>query len=124
MKKILTRLSILLVLVLGSLIWFYTSATYSDGFRTGTVVKVSKRGVIFKTIEGQLNVNTFGSLKGQSQFNEAFEFSVAHKNEHLLDSLRIASSEGKRVTLYYHEKYKKLFWRGDTKYFVYKIESK
>jgi hypothetical protein len=30
---------------------------------------------------------------------------------------------GDRVRLFYKERYARLFWNGDTKYFIYKVEA-
>ena len=57
-------------------VWIGSSLAYSDGYRSGRVIKVSKRGAVFKTIEGQLNNDSFGAIKGQNQFNQIFLFSV------------------------------------------------
>lgn len=115
MKKFLI---ILAVIVLGLMAFFYYG-TYSEGVRAGTIIKVSKRGTIFKTYEGQLNVEAFGAVKGKSTMTEAFEFSIPR------DSSLIAEIEdvtGKRVKLYYKEKYFLFPWLGETKYLATKVE--
>lgn len=103
-------------------VWIGSSLAYSDGYRSGRVIKVSKRGAVFKTIEGQLNNDSFGAIKGQNQFNQIFLFSVEKGNESLLEELREASLSGERVNIYYHERYFQFFWKGDTKNFVYRVD--
>ncbi|MGB0776772.1 MAG: hypothetical protein ACPGR7_01980 [Flavobacteriaceae bacterium] len=122
MKSFFIKLGIGLFVVVGLFFWLATTLNYSDGFRSGRVVKVSKRGAIFKTIEGQLNIDTFGALKDKNQFSQTFMFTVEPGNDELVEQLRQASLSGKIVNIYYQEKYIKLSWRGDTKYFVYKVD--
>jgi hypothetical protein len=86
---------------------------YSEGDRVGKVVKVSKRGVFFKTWEGQLS---YGDNK------EMWEFSIPNSQEQVRINIDDASENNKRVKLYYKEKYITFPWRGDTKYIVYKVE--
>lgn len=114
---------IAIVLGIGALFIFLAATmNYSDGFRSGKVVKISKRGTIFKTLEGQLDIDTFGAIKANNQLSQTFMFSIVKDDPELLEDLRAASLSGERVNIYYKEKYMRLFWRGDTKYFVYKIE--
>jgi hypothetical protein len=40
----------------------------------------------------------------------------------VLKAIDDAIDGGYRVKMYYHEKYVQLFFLGDTKYFVYKVE--
>lgn len=122
MKSFFIKLGIGIFLVVGLFFWLASTLNYSDGFRSGRVVKVSKRGAIFKTIEGQLNIDTFGALKDKNQFSQTFMFTVEPGNDELVEQLRQASLSGKIVNIYYQEKYIKLSWRGDTKYFVYKVD--
>lgn len=115
MKKI---LFILVALLLGLMAFFYYG-TYSEGVRAGTIIKVSKRGTIFKTFEGQLNVEAFGAVKGKSTMTEAFEFSIPEDADLISE---IESVTGRRVKLYYKEKYFLFPWLGETKYLATKVE--
>src|SRR5215216_1766961 len=54
--------------------------SYSTGVRSGVIVKVSKKGFVFKTYEGQLNLETFGAAKGGSVMNQTFDFSIDSDN--------------------------------------------
>lgn len=101
---------------------FAYKANYSIGIRSGVVIKVSKKGFFFKTLEGQLNLESFGALKSKNNLAETFNFSIDKNNTELVNNLREVSLNGELVNLLYKEKYFKLFWRGDTKFFVYDIE--
>lgn len=96
--------------------------TYSEGIRSGMVVKISKKGWVFKTYEGQLNLQTFGANKSPNMVSESFEFSVDADKQDVIKVLEEASLSGERVSLKYSERLAKFFWRGDTKYFVTEVE--
>jgi hypothetical protein len=115
MKKILIAI---LVIFLGVMAFLYFSV-YSEGTRAGIIMKISKRGAIFKTWEGQMNLQTFGAIKDPNNIiSETFTFSIEKGNQELLDKLEEAALSGKRVNLHYIERYSIIFWRGDTRVFA------
>lgn len=119
-KKIFVRIMFVLAIILLGLFCFYYWGKYSEGFRSGIVMKVSTRGVIFKTIEGQLNMQVIGhSDMGTS--SQIWEFSIEKDQAGVIEDLRQASLTGERVELYYIQRYKKFPWRGETEYFVRKV---
>ena len=79
-------------------ILFALYGNYSSGERAGQVIKMSKKGYVFKTNEGQLNT-------GEIQ-QGIWNFSVK-KSE---------------PELHYDEKYVQIPFLGDTEYFVTKVE--
>jgi len=95
---------------------------YDEGVRAGNVLRLSKKGMLFKTYEGQLNLQTFGALKGANPIMEAFDFSVEEEEEQVLKDLEAVALSGERVNLHYIKRYSTFPWRGDTKYFVTKVE--
>ena len=116
MKKF-TAIVVVLALALMAFLYF---GTYSEGVRAGTIIKISKRGTIFKTYEGQLNVNAFGAVKGKGTLDESFEFSIPN-DEVLIEKME--NFTGKSVKLYYEEKYFLFPWLGETKYLVVDVKS-
>lgn len=112
-------LIIVIVLALATFSFLYWGV-YSTGVRAGVVIKVSEKGFLMKTYEGQLNTGTFGANKTGSPIVEVFDFSIADKETY--DLLSEVSLSGERVNLHYTERYVKFFWRGDTKYFVKEVE--
>ena len=52
---------LLTVLVAGVAGYYLYTANYSEGSRSGRLIKISKKGVLFKTWEGQLDV---GGISG------------------------------------------------------------
>jgi hypothetical protein len=105
---------LLLSLATGS--YFYFGYT-SEGFRAGTIIKLSRKGYIFKTYEGEMNLNQGGSSL------EKFVFSVEESEEGTLKTLDQVAVTGERVKIYYREMILTLPWRGDTNYLVYKVET-
>ncbi|MFT4521229.1 MAG: hypothetical protein ACI8ZN_000156 [Bacteroidia bacterium] len=94
---------------------------FSEGRRAGELMKLSEKGILIKTKEGQLNTGGF-SDDGGDITSSIWQFSVNKDDEQVLAELEAAMDGAYRVKLYYHEKYIKLFFLGDTKYFVYKVE--
>ncbi len=111
-----------LLIVGGALFAFYYWGVYDEGVRAGTVLRISKKGIVFKTHEGQLNLDTFGALRGASPIMEAFDFSVEGDEVDILKDLEDVALTGERVNLHYIKRYLTFPWRGDTKYFIVKVE--
>lgn len=101
---------------------FYYFATYEEGVMAGKVLRITQKGVMFKTYEGKLNLETFGALKGASPIAESFDFSVESGETEVIKELENVALSGERVNLHFVKRYKAFFWRGDTKYFVTKVE--
>ncbi|MFM8911714.1 MAG: hypothetical protein ACKOE6_02195 [Flammeovirgaceae bacterium] len=120
--KWIKRIAFVAVVLLVGLFCFAYWGSYSEGVRSGMVVKISKKGWIFKTYEGQLNLQTFGANKSPNFVSESFEFSVETDRAEVIKTLEEASLSGERVSLKYTERMMTFFWRGDTKYFVTDVE--
>ncbi len=121
-KKILKRI-IILALVIGAIIFsFLYWGVYERGVMAGKVLRVTQKGVIFKTYEGKLNLETFGALKGASPIAESFDFSVESDREDIIKELESVALSGERVNLHFIKRYTAFSWRGDTKYFIDKVE--
>lgn len=117
-KRILIVLLVTAIAVFSFAYW----GSFSEGTRSGMVVKISKKGYLFKTYEGQLNLQTFGANKSPNLVSESFEFSVESDQEEVIKMLEEASLTGERVSLRYVERLVRFPWRGDTKYFVEEVE--
>ena len=107
------------VVVLCLLAIWACSWTYSEGTRAGQLIKISNKGVVFKTNEGELNMGGLrvGTANDGLEGN-LWQFSVLEQD--ILDQLE--ASEGKRVKLSYKERYKSMPWQGDTNYFIVAVE--
>ena len=114
-------LIIILVLMIGIFAFTYFGI-YDEGVRAGTVLRVSKKGIIFKTYEGQLNLDSFGALKGTTPFAETFNFSVEKNKTDVVRELEAVALSGERVNLHYIKRYVGFPWRGETKYYITQVE--
>jgi len=120
--KMIKKILIVIVILAIAVMAFLYFGTYSEGTRAGIIMKVSKKGTIFKTWEGQMNLETFGSMKTDNIVSETFAFSIEKGNEKLIDELNAAALSGERINLKYKERYIQVSWRGDTKYFATGVE--
>jgi hypothetical protein len=114
-------LIIILVIICGISVFLYFGI-YDEGVRAGNVVRISKKGIIFKTYEGQLNLQSFGALKGTTPFAETFDFSVEKGKPDVIRELEAVALSGERVNLHYIKRYSVFPWRGGSKYFVVSVE--
>lgn len=117
-RKFTWFLFFVLVLYFGVMYLLGAVLVYSKGDRIGYIYKFSHKGYLFKTDEGILKTG-FVNIGNTSTPNEEWAFSV--DNDSVAKQItnidqRIA------VKVFYKEYYTTLFYKGDTKYFVYKIE--
>lgn len=121
-KKVVRFIVITLVVVGVITFAFLYWGVYDEGYITGRVIRVSTKGVVFKTIEGKINIETFGALKGASPIAESYDFSVEKGDDQLLNQLQESALKGELVNLHFKKRYVAFPWRGDTKVFATKIE--
>lgn len=121
MKIIKRILIIALFLFLGVCAFTYWGV-YEKGVMAGKVLRITQKGVIFKTYEGKLNLETFGALKGASPIAESFDFSVAKNEKEVIKQLEEVALTGERINLHFVKRYMAFPWRGNTKYFAVKVE--
>ncbi len=117
-KKILLTLTVILLITFSFFYW----GVYENGLMAGKVLRISKKGFVFKTYEGKLNLETFGALKGVSPIAESFDFSVEASELELIKQLEDVSLSVERINLYFTKRYMVFPWRGETKYFATKLE--
>jgi hypothetical protein len=113
MKKAIPIVIVVLLLILGGY-YFYTQFTYSEGERAGLLVKFSKKGYVFKTYEGEINLGGVNTDPKAGLINNMWEFSV--KDDAIADS--IMHMEGKYINVHYKQIIKSFPWQGETTYFV------
>jgi hypothetical protein len=115
LKKILIKFLLISIVIFGSVLWV-CSWTYSEGTRSGNLIKVSHKGVLFKTFEGDLNLGGVTMIEGLE--GNIWSFTIL--DDKLIS--RIKEYEGKRVKVFYKERYKIMPWQGDTNYIAVNIE--
>lgn len=112
MKRFLTYAGVSVLIVFIIYLAFIYFVTFSEGYRAGELIKISKRGLIFKTWEGRLS-------QGVSE-EQQFNFSVQKKDKEVLEKLK--EFQGKKVKVTYIERFGTFVWLGDTKYYVKEVE--
>lgn len=113
MKKFLIIFLLIITFGIGVYVTFIYNVTYSEGFRAGELVKITHKGVMFKTWEGEISQ---GVAEAQR-----FYFSVEADELEVISDLK--DMQGRQVKLHYKERYGTFPWLGDTKYFITKVES-
>lgn len=112
MKKVLLiGLSVLLIAIAAYYAFIYY-VPYSEGVRSGELIKISRKGVIAKTWEGEISQGISGA--------QIFTFSVLDKDDDVVEKLK--EYQGEYVKVSYTERYATFFWLGDTKYFITEVE--
>lgn len=115
--------AVLIVIILGAAVLSFAYwGTYEKGVMAGKVLRITEKGILFKTHEGKITLDSFGALKGVSPVAETFDFSVESDQTEVLDQLSKVALSGERVNLYFVKRYMKFPWRGDTKYFITRVE--
>ena len=111
MKKILGV--ILFVIFLAALAYyaFIYFIPYSEGVRSGELIKISNKGIAFKTWEGEISQGISGA--------QIFKFSVEDNKEDVIEELQ--QLQGRYVKVTYIERFGSFFWLGDTKYFIKEV---
>jgi hypothetical protein len=88
--------------------WFYFNV-YSDGERKGTLIKITHKGNVFKTDEGEMWLSCRNTINA-----EKFFFSVT--NDSIANTLKSLQDECIQLT---YKQYRAILpWRGDSKYIV------
>lgn len=103
-----TVMIVLTLSIIFSVYWFYFNK-YGNGERTGILVKITHKGNLFKTDEGEMWLSC-----RQMTNPEKFYFSVT--NDSIVQVLKNLQDEC--VQLSYTQYRAALPWRGDTKYIV------
>jgi hypothetical protein len=117
------KIGLIILLVVVVLMTYLSFGHYSEGARAGTIIKLSKKGIVFNTNEGELNTQMYidDNSAASGVGNRIWEFSVSN-NDSLLTEIENAMLDGHRVKLKYKERFFKLPWIGDTPYVVYDME--
>ena len=111
-KKYLFRTLLLVIVAFLGYFAFIYYVPYSEGQRSGELIKISKKGVVFKTWEGEMSQGISGA--------QIFTFSIGSKNSEVVKKME--ELQGKYVTLQYIERYRAFAWWGDTRYFITAVE--
>lgn len=108
MRKFLFGFIVFLLLLGAGLYAFNYYVPYSEGYRAGKLIKLSRKGIFFKTWEGELSLGI-----GHDQ---RWAFSVEKKDKEV--RAKLLDLQGQDVRVKYIERFWQIPWMGDTKYFV------
>ena len=117
-KKFMRWFFFILIVGLGLFGYWKYFYTYSDGYRSGLLQKLSHKGNVFKTYEGELVQRSIVSTNNVGIASEKFFFSV--KSDSVAKVMM--GMEGKNVRLHYEQKNGTLPWRGESEYIVDAVE--
>ena len=109
-------LGLAILAVIGFFLW--GNYTYSEGTRAGDLIKISKKGYLFKTHEGQLKLGGIDLENTEEGLSDTWSFSVINKD--IVQQLE--KLQGKKVVLRYKEINYSMPWQGDTDYFIVSVE--
>jgi lysophospholipid acyltransferase (LPLAT)-like uncharacterized protein len=110
MVKVLVGLVVIVIAGLAGFTWITLHWSYSEGERAGYVQKLSKKGFVCKTWEGEMAMVTMPGTVA-----EKFLFTVPSD----AIAARINASVGKRVALHYQQhRWIPTSCFGETEYFV------
>ena len=112
MKKIFALIVLVIIIGIGGYFTFIYYVPYSEGVRSGELIKISRKGMLAKTWEGEISQGISGA--------QIFKFSVEDVEKQVIKNLQ--KHQGNYVKVYYKERYKTFFWLGDTNYFITKVE--
>jgi|CXWL01.1.fsa_nt_gi hypothetical protein len=114
LKRLTWKFFTVLFLLLTLFTYWKYYFTYSKGNRTGLLQKLSYKGTIFKTYEGELILSSIRSQNNVAIASEKFFFSVTNEGV----AKKLENLQGQFVTVHYKMKNGTLPWRGDSKYLV------
>jgi len=120
-----TLIELIVVLAIVSLLFVIIAGlkgcSKSNGSRVGVVQKFSEKGIIWNTMEGELNIGGV-SNDGTATVANTWAFSIEKGNTEIIDVIDKAMSDGSRYRLYYKQKLWVPWWVAGTNYLVYKVE--
>ena len=119
-RKILTTLSIIIVLAAAVFVFFKFFYVFGTGVKAGELNLFVYKGYVFKTYEGRLIQAGYNS-KNSNNTIQSNEFNFSVKDENVAKQLERCT--GKMVELHYKEYLGTLPWRGITKYVVDRVYS-
>ncbi|NJB72014.1 hypothetical protein GGR42_002505 [Saonia flava] len=112
MRKALFIVVSVIILGLAAYFAFIYYVPFSEGYRSGELIKFSRKGVMVKTWEGEMSQGISGA--------QIFSFSVQDNEGDVIEKLK--QYQGQYVQLKYIERYRTFFWLGDTKYFITEVK--
>jgi len=111
LRKIIIYLVVSIAIFATAYFSFVYYATYSEGVRSGELIKFSRKGYVFKTWEGEISQGISGA--------QIFKFSVMDSEEKVIEQMKNLQGEYVKVT--YVERYRTFPWWGETNYYISEV---
>ncbi len=111
-------LGLIVLAIVGFFLW--GNYTYSEGTRSGELIKISKKGYVFKTHEGQLKLGGIDMENKDEGLSDTWSFSVT---DHDIVT-KLEKMQGEKVVLRYKEINYSMPWQGDTNYYIIGVEER
>lgn len=112
-RKIVLLLVLFVALFSAAYFAFVYYVPYSEGVRTGELIKFSNKGYVFKTHEGEISQGISGAM--------IFKFSVMDNQKEVIQKLN--DNQGKYIRVKYEERYTTFPWWGDTNYYITEVKA-
>jgi hypothetical protein len=112
LKKYLIFISLTLIVIFGTWMYFKYWFVYSEGTRVGILYKFSRKGTIFKTYEGEMLLPGVGNQRSQSKTMTTNNFLFSVSDEKL--AKKLMESQGMELELHYKNFNNSLPWRGES----------
>ena len=119
--KIITIVSLIIVLALTLFLYFRFFFVYSSGVNTGDLNYFQREGFVFKTYEGKMIQSGFKATDNGTNGLHSNEFKFSVTDKAVADTLMRCS--GKNVELRWKRYTGTLPWRGNSQFVVYEVLS-
>lgn len=119
MGRIVSMLTLILILGLGAYVYWKYYFVLGEGARDGELNFMVKKGYVFKTWEGKL-IQTGLRSKGPNTV-QSYDFDFSVEDERIAQQM--LTNQGKVFNLHYKEYQGSLPWRGHSRYIVDSILS-
>lgn len=118
--KGIVRAALMLPVLAGSMLLQGCKENYSNGEKVGNLIEFTRKGVIYDSWEGRLNLTQTGMNTSGEPFSFSFDNDRTDQDS-IIELMKQAQVEGWKVKLRYHEVwgFKNVFYnRGETGYFI------
>ena len=111
--------TLLIIFLFGGIFtWYKYYFVFGEGVKSGQLNYVVRKGNVFKTYEGKLIQQGFGST-GKTGALTSYEFEFSIDDEAVFKQME--ANSGKSFDLHYKEYHGTVPWRGNTVYIVDKV---
>ncbi len=109
MKRLLILFVLIILLIAGFFVYWNYYNVYSSGERKGALIKITRKGNVFKTVEGEMWLSCRNMVNAEKFYFSVDNKAVADSLEHLQDEC---------LEVQYQQYRRALPWRGDMEYIV------